>query len=78
MFQTYKHIKHNQLSCWNKIEADFNEYYTPSPDCAIAVSIPYLSDLSKFDYKSWEILLFDELLERGADRGEKIWIENDY
>ena len=78
MFQTHKHIKPSQLSCWDKIEGDFNDYYTPCSECAIAVSIPYLSELSKFDYEPWEILLFDELLERGADRGEKIWIEIDY
>ena len=78
MFELYKHIESIHLSCFQEIENDFNDYFTPGPEGAIPFIVPTESNLQKYSYEEWHLTLASELMLKGAQYGERIYIDIEY
>ena len=59
-------------------EADFMEHHQPSPTCSIGIHIPSESDLKKYDWEEWELVMFSILRINGYNPDETIYVDIDY
>jgi len=59
-------------------ETDFMEHHQPSPTCSIGIHIPSESDLKKYDWEEWELVMFSILRTNGYNPDETIYVDIDY